>query len=326
MNPATLSIIVATFPPRQRGTAIGHLGRRLGARARDRPARRRHHHRADQLELDLLHQRPGRRARRSSPPTSSSTSRGTPRAEQRPDVPGLVTSAVGLFALIYGLIEANNYGWTSPRILVAFGIAAVALVGVRPARALPAAADARARALPQQGVLRRERRDAARRARDVRRLLLRLAVRPAGCSATRRSRPGASFLPWTVLIILLAPHGRAAVRPDRAAAARGRRDDRAHRVADPVLPHGRARDLLGSPARRCCSAASACRRDGPDDAAAMQSVRADKAGVGSAVLNSARQVGGSLGIAIMGAIVAASATPGVRSPVRRSSTGSTTRS
>ena len=30
----------------------------------------------------------------------------------------------------------------------------------------------------------------------------------------------------------------------------------------------------------------------------------DKAGIGSAVLNSARQVGGSLGIAVMGAIVA----------------------
>jgi hypothetical protein len=37
----------------------------------------------------------------------------------------------------------------------------------------------------------------------------------------------------------------------------------------------------------------------------MSSVRPDKAGVGSAVLNSMRQVGGSLGIAIMGAIVAA---------------------
>jgi hypothetical protein len=36
----------------------------------------------------------------------------------------------------------------------------------------------------------------------------------------------------------------------------------------------------------------------------MSSVRADKAGVGSAVLNSMRQVGGSLGIAVMGAIVA----------------------
>jgi MFS family permease len=43
----------------------------------------------------------------------------------------------------------------------------------------------------------------------------------------------------------------------------------------------------------------------PTTAAAMSSVRPDKAGVGSAVLNSMRQVGGSLGIAIMGAIVAA---------------------
>ena len=41
----------------------------------------------------------------------------------------------------------------------------------------------------------------------------------------------------------------------------------------------------------------------PTTAAAM-SVAADKAGVGSAVLNSSRQVGGSLGIAITGAVVA----------------------
>jgi len=42
----------------------------------------------------------------------------------------------------------------------------------------------------------------------------------------------------------------------------------------------------------------------PTTAAAMGSVSRDKAGVGSAVLNSARQVGGSIGIALMGAIVA----------------------
>ena len=43
----------------------------------------------------------------------------------------------------------------------------------------------------------------------------------------------------------------------------------------------------------------------PTTAAAMGSVPVDKAGVGSAVLNSMRQVGGSLGIAVIGAIVAA---------------------
>src|SRR4029450_7393773 len=42
----------------------------------------------------------------------------------------------------------------------------------------------------------------------------------------------------------------------------------------------------------------------PTTAAAMGSVPVDKAGVCSAVINSMRQVGGSLGIAIMGALVA----------------------
>ena len=57
----------------------------------------------------------------------------------------------------------------------------------------------------------------------------------------------------------------------------------------------------------------------PTTAAAMGSVPVDKAGVGSAVLNSMRQVGGALGIAVMGAIIAASATgvPGTSEADRR---------
>ena len=42
----------------------------------------------------------------------------------------------------------------------------------------------------------------------------------------------------------------------------------------------------------------------PTTAAAMATVPVDKAGVGSGVLNSFRQVGGSLGIALLGAIMA----------------------
>src|SRR3954470_13518577 len=42
----------------------------------------------------------------------------------------------------------------------------------------------------------------------------------------------------------------------------------------------------------------------PMTSAAMGAVPVDKAGVGSGVLNSFRQVGGSLGIAVMGAILA----------------------
>src|SRR5918992_4797878 len=44
---------------------------------------------------------------------------------ERLDLPGLATSGVGLFALTYGLIEANTYGWTSTRIVGAFAVAAV---------------------------------------------------------------------------------------------------------------------------------------------------------------------------------------------------------
>ena len=51
----------------------------------------------------------------------------------------------------------------------------------------------------------------------------------------------------------------------------------------------------------------------PTAAAATRAVPVHKSGVGSAVLNAMRQVGGSVGIALMGAIVAdqASGRPGV---------------
>jgi hypothetical protein len=46
----------------------------------------------------------------------------------------------------------------------------------------------------------------------------------------------------------------------------------------------------------------------PTTTAAMSAVPVDKAGVGSAVINSARQVGGSLGIAVLGTVIAAQVT------------------
>jgi EmrB/QacA subfamily drug resistance transporter len=46
-------------------------------------------------------------------------------AVRRLDLPGLVTSAVSLFALTYALIQGEASGWTNPLILGAFGLAAV---------------------------------------------------------------------------------------------------------------------------------------------------------------------------------------------------------
>jgi EmrB/QacA subfamily drug resistance transporter len=42
------------------------------------------------------------------------------------DVPGLISSAIALFALTYGLIEGHDKGWTSALILGAFALAAIA--------------------------------------------------------------------------------------------------------------------------------------------------------------------------------------------------------
>ncbi|MBO0819522.1 MAG: MFS transporter [Nocardiopsaceae bacterium] len=50
---------------------------------------------------------------------AESTSRGL-------DIPGLVSSAVALFALTYALIDGSDRGWTSPLITAAFAVAAAA--------------------------------------------------------------------------------------------------------------------------------------------------------------------------------------------------------
>ena len=58
--------------------------------------------------------------------TDSRAGSRTGSAARRLDLPGLVTSAVALFALTYALIEGSVRGWTSPLILGAFALAAVA--------------------------------------------------------------------------------------------------------------------------------------------------------------------------------------------------------
>ena len=127
MNPATLSIITVTFPPRQRGTAIGiwagvsalalAIGPLVGGLIVER---------INWNWIFFINIPVGVVAILAAF-AFIDESRDTSH-EQRPDVPGLFTSALGLFALSYALIEANNYGWTSTRILASFAIAAVSLV------------------------------------------------------------------------------------------------------------------------------------------------------------------------------------------------------
>ncbi len=46
---------------------------------------------------------------------------------QKPDVPGLLLSIAGLFALVYGIIQAGREGWTSSTVLSALGAGVVLL-------------------------------------------------------------------------------------------------------------------------------------------------------------------------------------------------------
>src|SRR6266498_4057169 len=126
MNPATLSIITATFPPRQRGMAIGiwagvsalalAIGPLVGGLL------------TEDINwswiffINIPVGVAGVVAARVFIDETKDTSR-----EQRLDLPGLVTSAIGLFALTYALIETNDHAWGSTRVLTLFAIALLAL-------------------------------------------------------------------------------------------------------------------------------------------------------------------------------------------------------
>jgi EmrB/QacA subfamily drug resistance transporter len=312
MNPATLSIITATFPPRQRGMAIGiwagvsamalAIGPLLGGIL------------TQQLSwgwvffvnvpVGLLAILVARIAIDESRDTSH---------EQKLDLPGLITSAVGLFALTYALIEANNYGWTSGRILGLFALCVLAL-------AVFVAIELRSR-LPMLDLSLFKNPTFA--GANLVMLLVALAMfgvfffvslymqNVLGYSPTQA---GAAFLPMTVLIVLFAPI--AGKLSDRIG-SRWLMGAGMILVSTSLLIFSRLG--LGStywhifPGLIVGGLGMAMTMT-PTTAAAMGSVAVDKAGVGSAVLNSMRQVGGSLGIALMGAIVVSYTSAPVGSP------------
>src|SRR6266571_9521587 len=126
MNPATLSIITATFPPRQRGTAIGiwagvsamalAIGPLVGGLLTE------HVNWNWIFFINVPVGVVGVLAARIFIDETRDTSH-----EQRLDLPGLLSSAIGFLAITYGLIETNDHAWGSARVLTLLAIGLVAL-------------------------------------------------------------------------------------------------------------------------------------------------------------------------------------------------------
>jgi EmrB/QacA subfamily drug resistance transporter len=302
MMPATLSIISATFAVRERGMAIGiwagvsamalAIGPLLGGIITE------HISWNWIFYLNVPIGVAGVVAALLVVPESKDTSR-----EQRLDLPGLLSSGIGLLALVYALIEANQYGWTSARILVLLVIAVVALVTfvlLEMHQRLPMLDLSLFRNGTFAGA-------------NLVAILVTLAMFgifvffPIYMQTFLGWSPiqaGAALLPWTLMVVIFAPIA-------------GKLSDR---VGSRWLMAGGM-----SVVAVCCLLLSTVTLHSsfwnmvpafllgglgmsfvmtPMSAAAMGAAPVDKAGVASGVLNTFRQVGVALGIAITGAIVA----------------------
>jgi len=316
MMPATLSIISATFHARERGMAIGiwagvsavalAIGPLLGGVITEHISWNWIFY--VNVPIGVL----AVIAAIVVVPESRDTSR-----EQRLDLPGLATSAAGLFALVYALIEAHSYGWTSARILGLFAIAAVALVAfvlLELHQRVP---------LLDLSLFR----NGTFAGANLVAILVTLAMFgifvffPIYMQTFRGWSPiqaGAALLPWTLMIVIFAPIA-------------GKLSDR---VGSRWLMAGGMTVVA-----ICCLLLSTVTLHSsfwhmlpafilgglgmsfvmtPMSAAAMGAAPVDKAGVASGVLNTFRQVGVALGIGIMGAIItnraAAAAADGASPP------------
>jgi len=305
LMPATLSLITAAFPPQQRGAALGiwagvsalalAIGPLIGGLITEH---------INWNWIFYVNVPVGILAIVAAL-TIIQESRDTSK-EQRLDVPGLLASGVGMFTLVFALIEGNTYGWTSGTILALFGVSIVAFI-------VFIVLEAKQR-LPMfdLGLFRNSTFVGA----NVTALFLMIAMFGVFFFLSLFMQTilgygpvqaGAAFLPMTCLVIVVAPiSGRLSDRfGSRWLMVGGMllvaislivfssQDESANFWT--MLPG----TLLGGIGMAGTMS--------PMTSAALSAVPLNKTGVASGMLNTFRQVGVSVGIALMGAIFASEA-------------------
>ena len=300
LMPGTLSIITVTFPPQERARAIGlwagmsalalALGPTVGGLMVEH---------LGWESVFFLNAPIGLIAFLVATRTVSESVS----AEQRSlDVPGLVLGTSTLFLVTYGLIEGNEKGWTDPTILgslVGAGVLLVAFLiwetrnpkAMMPMRFFRIPAFSAGNAVAFSVSL------------GMFATFFFLSLYMQTIRGYSAFEAGVRFLPMTLLIIVTAPRG-GQVRATS-------------RLADPddVRPDpcgiGAARPLPAGPRHLVPPDAAGLRRMGhgmgatmaPMTAAVMNAVGHERAGLGSAMTNTSREVGGVFGIALLGTIL-----------------------
>jgi EmrB/QacA subfamily drug resistance transporter len=223
-------------------------------------------------------------------------------ADQRLDVPGLTASGVALFALVFALVEGNNYGWSSSRIVVALVLSACGFV------LFLALESRRSSPMLDLSLFRNSTFTGA----NIGAMLIMLtmigvlffvSIYLQSVLGYSPVQAGAAFLPMTILFMLTAP---AAGKLTDEIGSRWPIAAGMALIATSLVLFSRLDtssnfwDLVPALAVGGLGMGLAM---APTTTTAIGSVPVDKAGVGSGVLNTFRQGGGALGVALMGAIV-----------------------
>jgi EmrB/QacA subfamily drug resistance transporter len=222
---------------------------------------------------------------------------------RRIDLPGVAISAAGLFSLTYALIEANGHGWTSPTILGLLGGAALALLAfvVRERRASEPMLDLslfRGRVFAGGNLV------LVLAGFGLFGIFFFLSLFLQGILGLSAVEGGLAFLPMAAILIAVSP----------ASAKLAERFDTARVVTAGMVLLALGLYLISNagvesgylavlPGLMVAALGSALTT--PLTTAVLSAVPTAKAGIASGAVNTSRELAGSLGIAVIGAILAA---------------------